>query len=216
MKAVCNILKVLAVFIGTFVIWQLLWRIFRKAYFFPAPLIVGKVMDNDFRRWFQPADKVIARSGIASGLTVLEVGCGSGAYTSALARAVEPGGALHAVDMHRGMLKQLEKKLAKPENADIRNVHVRTANAQKLPFDDAIFDRVVGISSFSEMADKKAALAEIFRVLKPDGTLSLSEFLFDPDYPFRGKIKKLARACGFSLESAQGRFWNYTMTFRRG
>jgi hypothetical protein len=53
-------------------------------------------------------------------------------------------------------------------------------------------------------------------VLKPGGTLSLSEFLFDPDYPFKGRIKKLARASSFTLDCVQGRFWNYTMTFRRG
>ncbi|AKB34259.1 2-heptaprenyl-1,4-naphthoquinone methyltransferase [Methanosarcina siciliae HI350] len=65
---------------------------------------------------------MISLSGIKEGMHVLEVGCGSGAFTTFVARTVGIKGEVYALDIQPGMLMQLKEKLSRPENRDIRNI----------------------------------------------------------------------------------------------
>jgi len=85
-------LKVILIVLGAILFLYLaLLRIIKKFYHRPAPAFIGRALDSDFRRWLQPPDKVIERSGIKPGMTVLDLGCGSGAFTPFVARAVGRG-----------------------------------------------------------------------------------------------------------------------------
>jgi len=167
------------------------------------------------RRWVQPPDKIIERSGIRQGMTVLDLGCGSGAFTTLLARAVGALGKVYAVDIQPGMLRQLESKLAKAGNQDIRNVELKQASAYALPFEDDSLDLVFITAALQEIYDRDRALQEARRVLKPDGILSVTEFLPDTDYPRRSATIKLCQQEGFVLDDNLGNFWNYTIRFRK-
>ena len=69
------------------------------------------------------------------------------------------------------------------------------------------------VSVFQEIPDTARTLEEIKRVLKPGGKLAISEFLIDPDYPFRTTTIKQGRNGGFRLEGVEGNFFNYTVRF---
>lgn len=181
----------------------------------PAPPFLGRILDSGIRRWVQPPDKIIERSSIKQGMTVLDLGCGSGAFTTLLARAVGEQGRVYAVDMQPGMLQQLENKLAKTENLDIRNVEVKQASAYALPFEDDSLDLVFMVASLQEIYDRDRALREVLRVLKPDGILAVTEFLPDTDYPRRSATIKLCQQEGFVLNDKLGNFWDYTVRFRK-
>jgi len=167
-----------------------LFRIFRKVYHFPAPAFIGRLLDSDRRRKLQPPSKVIERSGIKEGMRVLDLGCGSGAFTTFVARIVGEKGAVYAVDIEPKMLKQLESKLSRPENKDIKNVELTQSSAYKLPFEDDFFDLAYMIAVLQEIPDRMRALAEIRRVLRPAGILAVTEFLPDPDYPLKSTTIK--------------------------
>ena len=62
-------------------------------------------------------------------MRVIEVGCGSGAYTPYVAAKIGPRGELYALDVQRKMLAQLERKLRKPAWSGIDNVRPIEANA---------------------------------------------------------------------------------------
>ena len=81
-------LKVTLIVLGALLSYQVLIRIIRKLYHFPAPAFIGRFLDSDLRRWLQPSAKMIKRSGIKQGMTVLDLGCGSGAFTPFVARTV--------------------------------------------------------------------------------------------------------------------------------
>jgi 2-polyprenyl-3-methyl-5-hydroxy-6-metoxy-1,4-benzoquinol methylase len=104
------ILKIILIVIGT-VIGYLIFmtvigaRILRKFVHFPAPFFVGYFLDSNFRRRLQPPDKVIRRSGIGKNMTILEIGCGSGAYTTYIAREGGDRGKVYALDIQPNMLK---------------------------------------------------------------------------------------------------------------
>ncbi|MBN2378933.1 class I SAM-dependent methyltransferase [candidate division WOR-3 bacterium] len=207
------IVIVLGSIVGFVLLWLTVAKIVRKLWHFPAPAFIGRFLDSGYRRSVQPADKVVSRSGISQGMKVLEVGCGSGAYTTFVARAVGPRGKVYALDIQPGMLAQLERKLRKPENRDIKNVELVEASAYGTPFTDSSFDLVYMITVLQEIPDRQKALKESFRVLKPSGILAVTEFFPDPDYPLKKTTVKLAQKAGFQVDEVQGSFWNYTARF---
>ncbi|HUV09156.1 MAG TPA: hypothetical protein VMX75_15585 [Spirochaetia bacterium] len=71
------VLYILAVFFA----YQILIRIVRKIFHFPAPAFIGRFLDSNIRSAMQPAAPLIRRSGIQADMKVLEIGCWIGAYT---------------------------------------------------------------------------------------------------------------------------------------
>ncbi|OGH47946.1 MAG: dimethylmenaquinone methyltransferase [Candidatus Levybacteria bacterium RIFCSPLOWO2_01_FULL_39_10] len=161
----------------------------------------------------QPPDKLIERSGIKQGMRVLEVGCGSGAFVTSVARVVGKTGKVYALDIQPAMLRQLKVKLTKPENQDIKNIKLILGSAYKLPFEDNSIDLVYMVTVLQETPDKQKALKEAGRVLKPGGVLAVTEFLPDPDYPLKSTTIKIGEEAGFILDKVLGNFWNYTVRF---
>jgi ubiquinone/menaquinone biosynthesis C-methylase UbiE len=193
-------------------------RLAKRFYRFqPPPLIASiievRILASDFRRKLQPEEKIVERSGIKAGMSVLELGCGLGVYTLGLARAVGNKGKLYALDMQLAMIERLRRRLEKPEYTEFTNIETRLANAYELPFTDESIDSVVMVAVLPEIPDKDRALKEIGRILKPGGILAISETLIDPDYPLRRTTKEYCRRAGFVLLSTSGSFFNYTMQF---
>ena len=208
-------LKVILIVLGAILLYQALIRKIRKLYHFPAPAFIGRFLDSDVRRWLQPPDKLIERSSIKPGMTVVDLGCGSGAFTPFVARAVGEQGKVYAVDIQLAMLRQLERKLAKAENQDITNIELKQASAYDLPFEDGALDLVYMVTVLPEIPDRGRALREIRRVLKPGGILAVTEFLPDPDYPLRSTTIKLCQREGFVLDDNLGNLWNYTERLKK-
>ena len=206
---------VLIAILGLLLLHQVVARIVRKLVHFPAPAFIGRGLDSNFRRRLQPPDKIIQRSGIRKGMRVLEVGCGSGAYTTFVARAVGEEGKVYALDIQPEMLKQLEHKLAKPENEDIKNIELVNSSAYDLPFDDGSLDLVYMVTVLQEIPDRSKALEQVRRVLNPGGILAVTEWLVDPDYPWKSTTIKIGKEAGLVLDEASGSFWQYTVRFRK-
>lgn len=190
-------------------------RIGMKLRHFPAPPLLGPFLDSPLRRLLQPVPRVIERSGIQPGMTVMELGCGSGAFIPSVARLVGEKGKVYGLDIQPAMLRQVKRKLARPENKDITNVELKQASAYKLPLPDASLDLVYMVTAFPEIPDRGRALREIKRVLKPGGILADTELLPDPDYPWRSTVIELAQKEGFILEASFGNLWDYTVRFRK-
>jgi ubiquinone/menaquinone biosynthesis C-methylase UbiE len=189
-------------------------RILRRFVHFPAPFFIGYFLDSDLRRRMQPPDKLIARSGIGPSMSVLEIGCGSGSYTTFAAREVGEQGSLYALDIQDRMLKQLEAKLAKEENRDIHNIELILGSATDLSFKSNSLDLVLLITVLEEIPDRQRSLQEIMRVLKPGGKLAVTEFLPDPDYPLMRTTIRTVTEVGFLLDGQAGNLFNYTLRFR--
>jgi ubiquinone/menaquinone biosynthesis C-methylase UbiE len=207
------IIQSFLIILGIFIFYQLILRLARRYWKFPAPSFIGKFLDSKQRKIMQPSEKIISRSGIGRGMTVLEIGCGSGAFTTDVARAIGEKGILSALDIEIKMLKQVEIKLNRIENKDIKNVELVQASAYALPFSKESFDVVYMVAVFQEIPDKEKALKEIKRVLKNNGLLSISEFIVDPDYPLKSTTTKMVQKVGFKLNKISGNFFNYTITF---
>jgi SAM-dependent methyltransferase len=91
--------------------------------------------------------------GDASG-SLLDVGCGTGAYSAALA---EQDWSVTGVDISADMLRRARE----------RGVEAVWANAVELPFSDASFDAAISTLTHTDVDDFGAAVREIGRVLRP-------------------------------------------------
>jgi ubiquinone/menaquinone biosynthesis C-methylase UbiE len=215
MNLINRLLRILAKVLVIFIIWQVILRAARKLYHFPVPAVIGRYLDSDVRRRMQPPGQIIERSGFRPNMRVLEVGCGSGSYTTFVARAVGPEGEVYALDIQPEMLAQIQAKLERSENIDIHNIHLVEHSAYDLPFDNIFFDLVYLITVLQEIPDRLQALREIHRVLKPEGRLAVTEFLPDPDYVPASFTIRLCEQAGFTVDAVLGNIWTYTARFEK-
>ncbi|WAI00347.1 class I SAM-dependent methyltransferase [Methanogenium organophilum] len=211
-----SFLTILFIIVLTLLLWVLVVaRIIRRFWHFPAPAWIGGLLDSDYRRHIQPPSFVIERSGIRPSMQVLDLGCGSGAFTTDIARMVGPEGRVVAFDIQENMLRQLQRKLARQKHADIPPITIIRGDATALPFCDGTFDAVCMVTVLQEIPENHRALAEVFRVLRPGGVLGVTELFIDPDYPLSSTTRLLGEAAGFVAEETAGGLWNYTVRFRR-
>lgn len=143
---------------------------------------------------------------------VLELGVGTGLNL--------PGydatrvASLTAVDISRGMLEKAEAR-ARTQGlfVDARGksaVTFAVADAERLPFPDASFDCVVDTFSLCVFANPEAALAEVRRVLKPDGVALLVEHTKSTTVPLLGAYQDLVSAPVTKM--SKGCAWNQDVT----
>ena len=103
---------------------------------------------------------------------VVDVGSGAGFDTFVAAHFVGPNGAVVGVDMTAEMLA---KSTATAQALGFEHVEFRDGLAEALPVDDGWADVVLANGVLNLCADKQAAFAEIWRVLRPGGWLQFAD-----------------------------------------
>ena len=118
----------------------------------------------DWQTKHEPAEIRRWRDDIVGGARghVLEIGCGVGANFSRYSQSATK---VVATDPDPFMLDRARRRATEVGP----NIEVREAEAESLPFDDASFDAVVSTLNMCSVTDPARALAEVHRVLKPDG-----------------------------------------------
>ena len=203
-------LIVLGVFF--FIVFVVL-RIIRRYHKFPIPGFMTRLIDNPIRRKFiQKPEKVAERMNLEPGMTIIEIGPGKGSYTKAIAKSVLPDGKVYAIDIQESIIDCLKKRV---EKENITNIIPKIDDAYNLSFEDDSVDRVLMIACLPEIPESIRALKDFKRVLKPNGLISLSEMLPDPDYPRRKTEKKWAEEAGFELDEEFGNWFIYQLNFRK-
>ncbi len=116
---------------------------------------------------------LIERGGVAEGSRVLEIGCGTGNYISAIASAT--GAVCTGIDPSAEMLRRARANPALPKNrmAERPEVTFVRAGAEDVPLADRQFDLVYSVDVIHHIEDRDAAAREAFRLLKPGGTLMI-------------------------------------------
>ncbi|NKZ12968.1 methyltransferase domain-containing protein [Mycolicibacterium septicum DSM 44393] len=110
---------------------------------------------------------LVAQAGIADGQRVVEIGCGTGNLTVRAKKAC-PGADIVGTDPDPRALRRAERKAK-----GMTGIGFTRAYAQELPFDDGEFDRALSSMMLHHLdeATKIAAARELFRVLRPGGSL---------------------------------------------
>lgn len=116
----------------------------------------------------------IELSGVRKGQRVLDLAGGTGDLAARLARMAGAEGEVVLADINASMLVQGRARLL--DQGIAGNVRFVQANAEELPFPDNYFDCITIAFGLRNVTDKDAALASMYRVLKPGGRLLVLEF----------------------------------------
>ena len=129
--------------------------------------VVTRVMHNSTSALFD-------RVGIASGLSCLDIGCGSGDVTFELARRVGPGGNVVGADMDQTKLQlaDIEAKTLNLGNVEFKTVDIRERPTQ--PEFDLVYARFL----LTHLSDPASAVECFYQHLKPGGTVIVEDIDF--------------------------------------
>ena len=120
--------------------------------------------------WRRKAIKKIKDAGEAP--RVLDVACGTGDFSMAIAKAVKKGEVI-GVDISKEMLEVMRQKVLKDKLESMISQEVGDGEALRFP--EGSFDRVVNAFGIRNFENREKGLREALRVLKPGGRLVILE-----------------------------------------
>lgn len=150
--------------------------------------IISAGLDHAWRR------RLAQRVARHAAQTVLDVACGTGGVMAQLVRYCSPTTRLLGVDFTEAMLHVSRQRLA--TIAPSHRLYLCAGDAQYLPYLDTSFDAVTMMFGVRNFDDPAVALAECYRVLRPEGHLCLVEFTWP-----RGR----------GLQMVYGGYWRYIL-----
>lgn len=135
------------------------------------------------------------------GTTVLEIGCGTGAQTEALARR-SPGARITAIDLSDASLAEAGRRIAA---AGLDHVQLMRADLRATPFSPGAFDHLFICFVLEHLPDPAGALVALRPLLRPGGTITVIEgdhgsVLFHPE----SAAARAAIACQVELQRRAG------------
>lgn len=145
-----------------------------------------------FRRYLRIAPLCVAlwRSVEAKHLSkvklvrpILDIGCGWGEFAEAFGEKIDMGIDIAPRDLYAGAKGKMYKNLT-------------LADARDLPFSDSSYGSIISISTFEHIPNTKKLLSEMYRVLKPNGTLAITMETEEVDQNtfYRPMLKKMGFA----------------------
>jgi ubiquinone/menaquinone biosynthesis C-methylase UbiE len=131
----------------------------------------ARFLDNWVRRAIHNPDKIIGRY-IEKGQTVLDLGCGPGMFSLAMARMVGERGKVISVDIQEEMLQILRQK---SEHAGLRSrIILHKAQPEKIGISEEV-DFALAFYMVHEVPDKVGFLSEVASLLKSQGRFLIVE-----------------------------------------
>jgi ubiquinone/menaquinone biosynthesis C-methylase UbiE len=172
----------------------------------PTPPIFGFLLTGRLRRRYRDPATTLAPLGLRAGMRVLELGPGAGLFSAEAARQIGHTGLLLCLDLQKGMLRPLQRLVWR---AGLANVCVQAADAAALPLADGSIDLAFLIAVLPMLPDRRRALAELRRALKPGGVLAVSEEWIEPEYVPAFVTAGWCRRAGFRVRACSRNRWYY-------
>lgn len=142
---------------------------------------------------------LVRHLGVHPGMTVVDIGCGTGVYTRILASRLHGEGIAIGVDIHPGMIERAREQTQAEGWGAL--VEYRSGDATALPLPDACADVVFCNSLLWLLRDPVAALREMRRVLVPGGRALTAEpdgglvHSYDPEQPRLSELEQRFQEC---------------------
>jgi predicted methyltransferase len=177
-------------------------------------------MDRREREQEEEPDTALALIGISQGMTVADVGAGTGYMTVRLARLVGPAGRVYATEIQPSMLALIREKIKAQHASNVTVIH-STETDPLLPSD--ALDVVLLVDVYHELSHPMETLAGLRRAMRGDGRLVLVEYRGeDPTIPIIAthrlsvaEARTEVEAAGFTFDALiQGLPRQHVLIFR--
>jgi ubiquinone/menaquinone biosynthesis C-methylase UbiE len=161
-----------------------------------CPVELAGGLDNKARRWFQNPERILAPY-VKEGMTVLDLGCGPGFFSLAMAGMVGKTGRVFSADLQEGMLRKVREKIKGTELE--QRVQLVKCDTNSINVHDQV-DFILTFYMVHEVPDKNALFKQLRAVLKPNGQYLLVEpKLFHVSRMEFAATTKLAEENGFKV-----------------
>ena len=166
-------------------------------------------------------DLLLPELGIKPGMTVADIGAGTGYFSRRMAALVGPQGAVYAVDVQPEMVAMLQTLAKQSGLANIRPVQGAADNVKLAA---GSLDLAIMVDVYHELEYPAEVLASIVRALKPGGRLVFVEYRAeDPRVPIKevhkmseAQVKKEAAGQPLAWERTAATLpWQHVIIFRR-
>ncbi|MHB8118108.1 MAG: class I SAM-dependent methyltransferase [Methanothrix sp.] len=155
---------------------------------------IAFVLDNPIRRLIHNPQKILG-GYIEPGQTVLDIGCGPGIFSIAMAKMVGELGKVIAVDVQEEMLQILRKKAAQ-QGLESRIV-THKSDPDRIGISEKV-DFALAFYMVHELPNAETFLKEIVSILKPKGKLLVVEPMFHVSATAFEKTIEVALQAGLS------------------
>jgi ubiquinone/menaquinone biosynthesis C-methylase UbiE len=137
-------------------------------------------LDDPERLTWLPPDEIISRLELRSGMWVADIGAGTGYFAIPMARAVQPGGFVYAVDFQPEMLAKLKENIAASGEKNVRAMQGSATNTNLYSTSCHI---VLMANVWHELDSHPSALFEAERIIRPAGRLAILDWRPDVERP---------------------------------
>lgn len=195
-----------------FVALSFAWRAASRRFALPCPAALSWTLEGGLADFVAGTERTLQRMRLEPGQSILEIGPGPGRLLIPASIRILPGGQATGIDVQPKMIDRLNSRA---KAAGVSNLTAQVGDATRLDLPDGSFDLVFMCTVLGEVPDRAAALAECARVLRPGGTLAITEIIGDPHYQSRSKVKQLAEAAGLISLGDEGNWRIYTARYQK-
>ncbi len=191
----------------------------------PTPSEFLEKFEVESREVFANRNQIVSASKIVPGMTIADIGAGTGLFTRLFAKAAGPNGKVIAVDIAQSFLDHI-LETCKPEK--LTNVTTQLCNQESCLLAPNSIDMAFVCDTYHHFEFPFKTTASIFKALKPDGRLILidmnripgvsSDWAINHVRADRETVEKEITSCGFVQAETPdlGLKENYFIVYRKG
>jgi ubiquinone/menaquinone biosynthesis C-methylase UbiE len=163
------------------------------------------------RNIFLSPKQLIKRIGLKENCIALEIGPGPGYFSIPVAKKLRRG-ILYLADIQQEMLDYAKGRF---EKRNLKNVEYYLCDGKTFDFKDNSFDIIYMVTVIGEVENKDEYIQEFYRMLKPNGVLSITELAGDPDKMTVDELKSMIEKHNFIFYNKYGNKRNFTLNFKK-
>jgi ubiquinone/menaquinone biosynthesis C-methylase UbiE len=131
------------------------------------------VFDDPTRAAWQKPDALVRALELRAGMTVVDLGAGTGYFSRFLSAAVGPGGTVLAVDPEPNMVAQLRERAEREKTENVVPI-LASADNPRIPAASA--DLILIVDTYHHIDDRLAYLRRLRRCLRPEGRVAIVDW----------------------------------------
>ncbi|MDH3199849.1 MAG: class I SAM-dependent methyltransferase [Myxococcales bacterium] len=139
----------------------------------PDPQTYAARMDAKERYWWQQPERVVELLRCAPGMTVVDLGAGTGYFLPYLSSAVGRSGRVLALDVERSMVDIIFRRV---ERERLFNVSPRLVHPDDPALTPRSVDRVLVVNTWHHLTDRVAYAKKLLEALRPGGLVLVVDF----------------------------------------